>query len=64
MLLSDRPRARLRLVDRPDVTVECPHRGELMLAVLTRGVARVVLPVAGERFWMMEDLRADITDVL
>ena len=52
------------LVDGPQVSVQGPHRGELMLAVPTGGVPGVVLLVAGERFRVVENLRADITDIL
>ena len=52
------------LVDCPQVPVQGPHRGELMLAVPTGGVPGVVLLVAGERFRVVENLRADITDIL
>ena len=54
---------RLCLVDRPDVPVESPHRGELVVAVVTGRVAGVVLLVTGEGLGVMEHLGADITDV-
>ena len=51
------------LVDLPDVPVEGPHGRELVLAMVTRRVAGVILLVAGNRFWMVEDLGANITYV-
>ena len=56
-------RSRLCLVDRPDVPVESPHRGELVVAVVTRRVAGVVLLVTGEGLGVVEHLGADITHI-
>ena len=56
-------RSWLCLVDSPDMPVESAHRGELVVAVVTRGVAGVVLLVTGEGLRVMEHLGADITDI-
>ena len=55
--------ARLCLVNRPDVPVEGPHRGELVAAAVTGGVAGVVFLVAREGLGVVEHLGADITDI-
>ena len=54
---------RLCLVNCPDMPVESPHRGELVVAVVARGVAGVVLLVTGEGLGVVEHLGADITDI-
>ena len=43
--------------------VESPHRGELVVAVVTGGVAGVVFLVTGEGLGVVEHLGADITDI-
>ena len=51
-------------MNRPDVIVKIRHRGELVAAIVTRRLARVVLFVTGEGIGVMEHLQADITDIV
>ena len=51
-------------MNRPDVIVKIRHRGELVTAMVTRRVAKVVLLVTGEGIEVMEHLEADITDIV
>ena len=51
-------------MNRPDVIVKIRHRGELVAAIVTRRLARVVLFVTGEGIGVMEHLEADITDIV
>ena len=44
--------------------VKIRHRGELVAAIVTRRLARVVLFVTGEGIGVMEHLEADITDIV
>ena len=44
--------------------VKIRHRGELVAAIVTRRLARVVLFVTGEGIGVMEHLEAHITDIV
>ena len=48
----------------PDVSVEIPHRGELVAAVVTRRVTGVVLFVTAQGLVVMEHFGADITNIV